>query len=85
MAEPNIPITPTLISWILGALGSLILFFLGLGAKDIKDKMRKVDQQCVELARLKGELSGVVAELRGEIKVIHQRLDSERLEWSGKK
>lgn len=91
MADPSIQINPSLISWILGSLGSLVLFFLGLGAKDIRDKMKKVDEQCLLILKLKGdlaeisaeqkgELSATVAELKGEIRTIHQRLyELERL------
>jgi hypothetical protein len=51
MADP-VTIDRSVISWLLGAAGAFILYLLTLGVKDVKDKMKKVDQLCIRLERL---------------------------------
>jgi hypothetical protein len=84
MADP-VTIDRTVISWLLGLAASFILFLLGLGAKDIKDKLRKVDDQCRLIILLRGDMDRHVTELRGEIALLKQRLEQEKIEWSGKR
>jgi hypothetical protein len=51
MADPVV-IDRSVISWLIGAAGAFILYLLSLGVKDLRDKMRKVDQLCIRLERL---------------------------------
>jgi hypothetical protein len=51
LSDP-VTIDRSVISWLIGAAGAFIFFLLSLGVKDIKDKMRKVDQLCIRLERL---------------------------------
>lgn len=51
MSDPVV-VDRSVISWLLGSAGAFILFLLGLGVKDIRDKMRKVDTLCLRLERL---------------------------------
>jgi hypothetical protein len=51
MADP-ITLDRSVISWLLASAGAFILFLLGLGVKDIRDKMRKVDTLCMRVGKL---------------------------------
>ena len=51
MADP-ITIDRSVISWLLGSAGAFILFLLGLGVSDVRNKMKKVDLLCIRMERL---------------------------------
>jgi hypothetical protein len=51
-ANSTIQISESVIGWLLGAAGTLILFLLGLGVTDLRNKLKKVDTMCVSLARM---------------------------------
>lgn len=65
----------SVISWLLGGMGALILFLLGLGFKDAKDKLSKIDRLCVEIERLKAKYDRDVALLSGTIDRLEQRIE----------
>jgi hypothetical protein len=67
----------TVIGWLLGAGGAFILFLLGLGVSDIRNKMKKVDQLCLELRDLRADMRKEHAEIHGELGILGQRMDSE--------
>lgn len=73
---PNVvQVDQSIVSWILGVCGTLILFLIGLGIKDIREKMEKVDRLCLEIEKLRTKYDRDVAELAGEIRLLDQRLE----------
>lgn len=73
---PNVvQVDQSIVSWILGVCGTLILFLIGLGIKDIREKMEKVDRLCLEIEKLRTKYDRDVAELAGEIRLLGQRLE----------
>ena len=73
---PNVvQVDQSIVSWILGVCGTLILFLIGLGIKDIRGKMEKVDRLCLEIEKLRTKYDRDVAELAGEIRLLDQRLE----------
>lgn len=44
------------LQWLIGASGALLLFFFGLGVKDLRDKLNKLPAMCVELEKLHGKI-----------------------------
>jgi hypothetical protein len=65
----------SVISWLLAASGALLLFLIGLGVKDTKDKLSKIDRMCLEIERLKAKYDKDVAELHGVIGRLEQRIE----------
>ena len=57
-------IDKSVVAWMLSASGAFILFLLGLGFKDVKDKLKKIDTLCLK-----------VVQLEGTIERLEQRLD----------
>jgi hypothetical protein len=51
VADP-IVLDRSVISWLLALAGAFILFLLGIGVKDVRDKMKKVDVLCVRVGKL---------------------------------
>jgi hypothetical protein len=51
VADPVV-LDRSVISWLIGAAGAFILYLLSLGVKDVREKMRKVDQLCMRIERL---------------------------------
>lgn len=73
---PNVvQVDQSIVSWILGVCGTLILFLISLGIKDIREKMEKVDRLCLEIEKLRTKYDRDVAELAGEIRLLDQRLE----------
>jgi hypothetical protein len=73
---PNVvQVDQSIVSWILGVCGTLILFLISLGIKDIREKMEKVDHLCLEIEKLRTKYDRDVAELAGEIRLLDQRLE----------
>lgn len=73
---PNVvQVDQSIASWILGVCGTLVLFLIGLGIKDIREKMEKVDRLCLEIEKLRTKYDRDVAELAGEIRLLDQRLE----------
>lgn len=60
MADP-IVMDRSVVSWLLGSAGAFILFLLGLGIKDLREKIRKVDILCVRLERLEQRVDSELA------------------------
>lgn len=60
-------------------MGTALLFFLGLGVKDLRDKLKKVDQMCMEMEKIRGNCGKAMAEITGQIRMLEQRIeDAER-------
>lgn len=73
---PNVvQVDQSIVSWILGVCGTLILFLISLGIKDIREKMEKVDRLCLEIEKLRTKYDRDIAELAGEIRLLDQRLE----------
>ena len=73
---PNaVQVDQSIVSWILGVCGTLILFLISLGIKDIREKMEKVDRLYLEIEKLRTKYDRDVAELAGEIRLLDQRLE----------
>jgi hypothetical protein len=73
---PNVvQVDQSIVSWILGVCGTLILFLISLGIKDIRERMEKVDRLCLEIEKLRTKYDRDVAELAGEIRLLDQRLE----------
>lgn len=73
---PNVvQVDQSIVSWILGVCGTLILLLISLGIKDIREKMEKVDRLCLEIEKLRTKYDRDVAELAGEIRLLDQRLE----------
>jgi hypothetical protein len=64
-----------ILQWLMGAAGTLILFMLGFGFKDLKDRLNKLPQLCLEIERLKAKYDRDIAQLYGELKLLSQRID----------
>jgi hypothetical protein len=59
-ADPHaVQIDGNAVSWLMSAAGAFILFLLGLGIKDLRDRIKKVDQICVRLAVIEAELKSM--------------------------
>jgi hypothetical protein len=55
MSDPVV-LDRSVISWLLALAGAFILFLLGIGVKDVRDKMKKVDVLCVRVGKLEERL-----------------------------
>lgn len=78
----TIALDSSVVGWLVAACGSLVMFLLGLGVKDLKDRLRKSEMLCTEFQRYRveaerdrGELRRIIAELNGEIQRIEQRIE----------
>lgn len=77
MQDANIQVSSTLVTWILGSLGSLVLFFIGLGAKNLKDQLQEIPQLRLEIQKLRGETELMNERLISEVAKIRQRMELE--------
>jgi hypothetical protein len=65
----------SVISWLLGGMGALILFLLGLGVKETRDKLNKIDRLCIEVEKLRTKYDRDIAEIHGICRLLEQRID----------
>jgi hypothetical protein len=77
----------SVISWLLAASGAFILFLLGLGFKDAKDHLRKVDRLCLEIERIKSkneaDVERVKATNEADIERLRTKYDRDVAELRG--
>jgi hypothetical protein len=84
-ADGQMQIDGSVVSWVLGAMGSAIMLLISIGIKDWREKVRKIDGLCVqflayktEAERDRGELRRNIAELAGDVKRLEQRIEDLR-------
>jgi len=75
MPQNSISVDSSVVGWLMAACGTLVMFLLGLGAKDLKDRLKKSEQLCLEIERVRGELLKQIAKLNGEIQRLEQRIE----------
>lgn len=82
MSGSSVSVDSAVMGWLVAAGGSLIMFLLGLGIKDLKDRLRKSEALCREFQEYKlsaererGELRRYIQELNGEVSRLEQRIE----------
>jgi len=89
MPQNSITVDSSVFGWLMTAGGTFLMFLLGLGIKDLKDRLHKSEELCREFARYRaeveerrGEIRRQLAELNGEIQRLEQRIEDLREEKS---
>ena len=70
--QTSYQISESVVGWVIGLMGSVVMFFLGLGIKDWREKVKKIDTLCLQLSETKGSVSRELAELRGDVRRVEQ-------------
>lgn len=52
MPTTSVQIDSSVISWLLGVMGTVVLFFLSLGIKDIRDRLNRHDELVVKVKEI---------------------------------
>lgn len=85
MPQNSITVDSSVVGGLMAASGTFVMFLLGLGVKDLKERLRKSEALCDEFAKYRleaeerrGELRRQIAELNGEIQRLEQRIEDIR-------